>query len=376
MWFRWHISSLDIQSEKNACPNCAKDIEKVEGVGSAKMLFNSVQFVLFLPVCVMIYYILPGKIRNRYLLLISYFFYMCWNPKYILLLFFSTIVTWLCGFGVETAQNETLRKAALAGTVLANLLILFIFKYYNFFWDLITALLNRMNITVAVRHSTLLLPVGISFYIFQALGYSIDVYRKDIKHERNLFDYALFVSFFPQLVAGPIERSKNLLPQFKTVHCFNIDKTVDAMRLILWGMFKKIVVADMAALYVDAVFTGIQDCSGLTVLAAIFLFTMQIYGDFAGYSDVARGTAMIFGFDLMKNFSAPYFSSSVKEFWQRWHISLSTWLRDYIYVPLGGNRKGFVRKCINIFIVFSVSGLWHGANMTFCLWGGYMGYAE
>lgn len=301
---------------------------------------------------------------------------MCWNPKYILLLFFSTIVTWLCGFGVETAQNETLRKAALAGTVLANLLILFIFKYYNFFWDLITALLNRMNITVAVRHSTLLLPVGISFYIFQALGYSIDVYRKDIKHERNLFDYALFVSFFPQLVAGPIERSKNLLPQFKTVHCFNIDKTVDAMRLILWGMFKKIVVADMAALYVDAVFAGIQDCSGLTVLAAIFLFTMQIYGDFAGYSDVARGTAMIFGFDLMKNFSAPYFSSSVKEFWQRWHISLSTWLRDYIYVPLGGNRKGFVRKCINIFIVFSVSGLWHGANMTFCLWGGYMGYAE
>ena len=338
------------------------------------MLFNSVQYVIFLPICILIYYLLPHRnnIRNRFLLLISYFFYMCWNPYYILLLIFSTVATWLCGFGVERAKSRIARRTALCVTVTANLAILFLFKYYNFFGDFVTYILARFGIVISIRHLSVLLPVGISFYIFQSLGYAIDVYRGDIPHEKNLFDYALFVSFFPQLVAGPIERSGNLLPQFKTEHKFDADMFTNGMRLILLGMVKKVVLADMAALYVDTLFENVEQFSGLTVLTAIFLFSIQIYGDFAGYSDVARGTAMTLGFHLMENFAAPYFSTSIREFWQRWHISLSAWLRDYVYIPLGGNRKGFVRKCVNLLIVFGISGLWHGAAYTYCIWGGCM----
>lgn len=337
------------------------------------MLFNSVQYVLFLPICIVGYYLLPCKIRNRFLLFVSYFFYMCWNPYYILLLFFSTIVTWFCGFGIAKSQKGILQKAVLCGTIIVNISILFLFKYYNFFWDITSAIFAKVGIILSVPKLSLLLPVGISFYVFQALGYAIDVYRGEIEPERDLFDYALFVSFFPQLVAGPIERSKNLLPQFKVEHKFDIEAVIAGLRLILLGMVKKIVLADMAALYVDAVYADIENFSGLTMLVATFLFSIQIYGDFAGYSDVARGTAMTLGFHLMENFSAPYFSTSIREFWQRWHISLSTWLKDYIYIPLGGNRKGFFRKCLNLLVIFGISGLWHGADMTFLYWGGVHG---
>lgn len=247
--------------------------------------------------------------------------------------------------------------------------ILVVFKYYNFFADLLMRVCSTVGITLLLPTSSLLLPVGISFYTFQALGYSIDVYRKNVPHEKNFFTYALFVSFFPQLVAGPIERSNQLLPQFHENHTFSPKRTEEGLRLILLGLFKKVVVADLAALYVDQVFIDLSRFSGLTVAAAVFLFTIQIYCDFSGYSDVARGSAWIFGFRLMENFNAPYFSTSITEFWSRWHISLSTWFRDYLYIPLGGNRKSFARKCVNLLIVFVVSGLWHGASLTFVVWG-------
>lgn len=338
------------------------------------MLFNSTQFIIFLPICIILYFVMPMKVRNLFLLAASYFFYMCWAPQYVLLLMFSTFITWLCGFRVEKAGGGLkYRRAWLAGTVILNIGILFLFKYFNFFGAAVSAVLGRAGFMVSAPRLSLLLPVGISFYTFQSLGYSIDVYRGEIKHERNLIDYALFVSFFPQLVAGPIERSKNLLPQFKERHTFSTERAEAGLRIVLVGMFKKIVVADMAAMYVDAVFARLDLYQGLTLALAVFLFTVQIYCDFSGYSDVARGTALILGFRLMENFSAPYFSGSITEFWSRWHISLSTWLRDYIYIPLGGNRKGFIRKCMNLMVVFLVSGLWHGANMTYVVWGGVHG---
>lgn len=334
------------------------------------MLFNSVQYLIFLPICIILYFSVPVKYRNLFLLLSSYFFYMCWMPEYILLLMLSTVVTWLGGFFIEKTSQKTLRKVVLFGTIFINLSILFLFKYYSFFGDLTTLLFKRIGVQIELPSINLLLPVGISFYTFQALGYSIDVYRGEILHERNIINYALFVSFFPQLVAGPIERSKNLLPQFKTIHSFDAKRATEGLRIILIGMFKKVAVADMAALYVDNVFARVDSLEGFTLALAVFLFTIQIYCDFSGYSDIARGTALILGFKLMENFQAPYFATSITEFWQRWHISLSTWLRDYIYIPLGGNKRGFTRKCINLLIVFGISGLWHGAALTFVVWGG------
>ena len=337
------------------------------------MLFNSVQYLIFLPICIILYFSVPVKYRNLFLLLSSYFFYMCWMPEYILLLMLSTVVTWLGGFFIEKTSQKTLRKVVLFGTIFINLSILFLFKYYSFFGDLTTLLFKRIGVQIELPSINLLLPVGISFYTFQALGYSIDVYRGEILHERNIINYALFVSFFPQLVAGPIERSKNLLPQFKTIHSFDAKRATEGLRIILIGMFKKVAVADMAALYVDNVFARVDSLEGFTLALAVFLFTIQIYCDFSGYSDIARGTALILGFKLMENFQAPYFATSITEFWQRWHISLSTWLRDYIYIPLGGNKRGFTRKCINLLIVFGISGLWHGAALTFVVWGGIHG---
>lgn len=339
------------------------------------MLFNSVQYILFLPLCVVLYYLVPQRWRNLFLLAASYYFYMCWVPQYALLMAASTVTTWLCGFFVDQAKQGPLRKAALAFNIAVNLGILFLFKYYNFFVSLITRLMAALGIVVSLPASGLLLPVGISFYTFQALGYSIDVYRGDIRHERSFINYAAFVSFFPQLVAGPIERSKNLLPQFRETHRFDPMRATQGLRLILLGMFKKVAIADMAALYVDAVFGDLyQICGGLTVVMAVFLFTIQIYCDFSGYSDVARGSAQIFGFQLMENFDAPYFSTSITEFWSRWHISLSTWFRDYLYIPLGGNRRGFVRKLVNLMVIFLVSGLWHGAALSFIVWGALHGF--
>lgn len=337
------------------------------------MLFNSVQYFLFLPVCVTFYYLFPHRCRNFFLLMSSYFFYMCWIPQYAILMAVSTLTTWLCGFWVDMAQNTFWRKTALIFNIVINLGILFVFKYYNFFISIIGRMLSIVGIAISFPTSNLLLPVGISFYTFQALGYSIDVYRGDIRHERNIINYAAFVSFFPQLVAGPIERSKTLLSQFYETHHFDTDRATHGLRLIIIGMYKKVVIADMAAMYVDVVFENVCQFSGITVAMASILFTIQIYCDFSGYSDVARGSALIFGFRLMENFDAPYFSTSFSEFWSRWHISLSTWFRDYLYIPLGGNRRGFTRKLLNLLVVFLVSGLWHGAALSFLVWGALHG---
>lgn len=339
------------------------------------MLFNSVQYIFFLPLCAILYFLVPQRWRNLFLLMASYYFYMCWMPQYALLMAASTLTTWLCGFFVDRAKRGPMRKAALALNIGVNLGILFLFKYYNFFISLVTRSMAVLGIAVSFPASSLLLPVGISFYTFQALGYSIDVYRGDICHERSLINYAAFVSFFPQLVAGPIERSGKLLPQFRETHRFDPAQATQGLRLVLLGMFKKVAIADMAALYVDAVFDDLyQICGGLTVAMAVFLFTIQIYCDFSGYSDVARGSAQIFGFQLMENFDAPYFSTSITEFWSRWHISLSTWFRDYLYIPLGGNRRGFARKLTNLMLVFLASGLWHGAALSFVVWGALHGF--
>lgn len=334
------------------------------------MLFNSVSYVIFLPVCAGIYYVVPYKMRNLFLLAASYYFYMCWMPQYALLIGFSTVVTWLAGYWMDQIQNPAVRRGILGINIACNLGILFLFKYYNFFTDVLERICNG---AVQFEKSSLLLPVGISFYTFQALGYSIDVYKTDagggIRHEKNFLNYALFVSFFPQLVAGPIERSRNLLKQFHSKHEFSIANTVAGLRILLTGMYKKVVIADMAALTVDQVFQTYTDCSGLTLLLGMFLFAVQIYGDFSGYSDVARGSALIFGFRLMENFKAPYLSVSIKEFWGRWHISLSSWLKDYIYIPLGGSKRGRLCKYRNLIIVFLISGIWHGAAYTYILWG-------
>ncbi len=333
------------------------------------MIFNSIEYIIFFPICVIFYYCIPNKCRNVFLLVASYYFYMNWMPQYALLLLFSTGVTWLSGHFITCTYKEHTRKMILLLGICLNLGILFIFKYFNFFMDIIIQIFPYLKI----GRSHLLLPVGISFYTFQALGYLIDVYRGEerggITEEKNFLIYALFVSFFPQLVAGPIERSKNLLPQFKEEHVFSVNETVTGLRIILVGMFKKVVIADMVALYVDQVYGNIEVVGGLTLCLAIFLFTIQIYCDFSGYSDIARGSARILGFRLMNNFVAPYLSTSVKEFWNRWHISLSTWFRDYIYFPLGGGRKGFTRKLCNLMIIFLISGLWHGAARSFVLWG-------
>lgn len=296
---------------------------------------------------------------------------MSWVPQYALLIAFSTLCTWATGYYLDREENKTRRKFMLALNIFVNLGILFTFKYYNYFSFLYERVFRIQYETLP--RLNVLLPVGISFYTFQALGYSIDVYRGPekggIRHERSLLNYAVFVAFFPQLVAGPIERSANLLPQFREKHFFSAADATVGLRLILFGLFKKVVIADMSALYVDAVYDNPTDYAGLPVLLAVILFSIQIYCDFSGYSDVARGTALLFGFRLMENFKAPYLSLSIKEFWSRWHISLSTWFRDYLYIPLGGGRCKPLRKIINLLVVFLLSGIWHGAGMSFVAWG-------
>lgn len=346
------------------------------------MLFNSIDFIIFFPIVVMIYFIFPKKYRYLWLLAASYYFYMCWNAEYALLLLFSTAVTYLASIGMvwvdETdrelkVKKTTAKKLFVAGSLLANLMILFFFKYANFSIESINVLLKTFHLSAIERKFDVLLPVGISFYIFQALGYTIDVYRGEVEAEKNFLRYALFVSFFPQLVAGPIERSKNLLAQLREDHDFSFERMKDGLLLMLWGFFMKIVLADRIAIFVDKVYSDLNTYTGYYVLIASVLFAFQIYCDFAGYSTIAMGAAKIMGFTLMENFNAPYLSGSVSEFWRRWHISLSTWFRDYLYIPLGGNRKGTFRKYLNIMIVFLVSGLWHGANWTYVIWGGLNG---
>lgn len=333
------------------------------------MIFNSYSFLIFFPIVVFITFILPKKTQYIWLFVASYYFYMNWDARYVFLLLFSTIVTYVSGIAIERARSDKAKKAAVTVSFVLNILVLFFFKYFDFAIDSVNLLLSNVNISIPKPGFNLLLPVGISFYTFQALSYTMDVYRKEIRAERNFFKYALFVSFFPQLVAGPIERSKNLLKQVNETHRFDFERMRDGLLIMLWGYFLKLVIADRAAIIVDTVYGNYTQYGGFYIVVASILFAVQIYCDFAGYSIIAVGAAGILGFKLMDNFNCPYFSRSIGEFWRRWHISLSTWFRDYLYIPLGGNRRGTIRKYLNIVIVFLVSGLWHGAAETYVVWG-------
>ena len=335
------------------------------------MLFNSAQFLVFFPIVLLVYFALPLKIRQYWLLIASYYFYMCWNPKFIFLILTSTIITYLCGILLEKIPNH--KKLVLASGFIINLGILAYFKYFNFGMELIQAVCNILHIQLTVPTFDIILPVGISFFTFQALGYTMDVYRGEIYAEKNFFRYALFVSFFPQLVAGPIERSRNLLKQLATPQRFNFERLREGFLLMLWGYFLKIVLADRIAIFVDTVFGDLKKYHGFYIIIAVILFAVQIYCDFGGYSTIAIGAAKILGISLMENFDAPYISTSVADFWRRWHISLTSWFKDYLYFPLGGSRKGKFRKYLNKLIVFLVSGLWHGASLSFVIWGGLNG---
>ncbi len=337
------------------------------------MLFNSFAYLLFFPVVCIIYYIIPHKVRWMFLLVTSYFFYMNWQPIYAILILLSTIITYGCAFQIDKAGKEKNRKILLLVSILLNFGILFLFKYYNFLSESVFDLLTYLGVRVQFPEFNLLLPVGISFYTFQAVGYSIDVYRKKLKHEKHFGKYALFVSFFPQLVAGPIERATNLLPQFKKKVSFDYTKAIEGTKLIIWGYFMKVVVADRLAIYVDSVYDNSEMHSAISLIVATVFFAIQIYCDFGGYSNIAIGCAKILGFDLMTNFRRPYFAKNCADFWHRWHISLSTWFKDYVYIPLGGNRVSKGRKYLNLLITFVVSGLWHGANWTFVIWGALNG---
>ena len=334
------------------------------------MLFNSFAFLLFFPIVCIVYFIIPSlKYRNLFLLAASYYFYMNWQPIYALLLLTSTGITYLASLGIDRFSDKKKKKNCLIASLALNLSILFFYKYYGFAAENVTALFSWLGIQIHVPDFQILLPVGISFYIFQALGYSIDVYRGDTRVEKNFFTYALFVSFFPQLVAGPIERSTNLLRQFYQKHQFDGDAAIEGVKIMLWGYFMKLVLADRCAMYVDMVYNHLNDHEGMSTAIATVLFSFQLYGDFAGYTFIAIGAARIMGFHLMDNFRRPYFATSITEFWRRWHISLSTWFKDYVYIPLGGNRVGHVRCYFNILVTFIISGLWHGANWTFLMWG-------
>lgn len=339
------------------------------------MIFNSFEFLVFFPTVCAIYFLLrKNRSRNLFLLITSYYFYMNWRPVYAVLIMTSTVLTYLCGLLVERfADNKPKKKASLLISLILNFTILFVFKYFNFINESIFYLMELVGLRWTVPNLDVLLPVGISFYTFQAVGYSVDVYRGTIRAERNFFTYALFVSFFPQLVAGPIERAKNLLPQFHEEHCFEYHRVVEGLRMMLWGYFMKSCVADTVASYVDTVYNNVSNYGGISFIIATILFTFQIYCDFGGYSLIACGVAKVLGFNLMKNFHRPYLSLSTKEFWKRWHISLSSWFMDYVYIPLGGNRVKYARHLTNLFITFLVSGIWHGANWTFILWGAWHG---
>ena len=343
------------------------------------MLFNSTIFLLFFPIVLIIYFAIPDKAKNIFLLIASYYFYMSWNPKYAILILTVTVVTYVSGLMIDRFRHEfgeKKRAPYIKLILIAGLIVpfglLFVFKYTNFSLGLFGWIMSKIGINITVPVFDVLLPVGISFYTFQAVGYIVDVYRGTIEAEHSFFKYALFVSFFPQLVAGPIERSGNLLSQL-TPHKFDYENFRDGFMLMIWGYFLKLVIADRAAIFVNAVYGDYVTYSGAYIIVATMLFSVQIYCDFMGYTVIAMGAARILGIKLTDNFNAPYLSGNVAEFWRRWHISLTSWFRDYLYFPLGGSRKGKLRKCINIMIVFMVSGLWHGANLAFVLWGGLNG---
>ncbi len=336
------------------------------------MLFNSIDFAIFLPVVFFLYWFVTNhnlKLQNALLVVASYIFYGWWDWTFLSLIAFSSFVDYFVGIGLSKTDNSRKRKILLLISILVNLGFLGFFKYCNFFLDNFVEAFSFFGQSINVQGLNIVLPVGISFYTFQTLSYSIDVYRRKLEPTKDVVAFFAFVSFFPQLVAGPIERATNLLPQFYIERKFEYDKAVDGMRQILWGLFKKMVIADNCAYYATDIFTNYQDYPGSTLLLGVFFFAFQIYGDFSGYSDIAIGTSRLFGFNLMKNFAFPYFSRDIAEFWRRWHISLSTWFRDYVYIPLGGSRGGKWMNIRNIFVIFIVSGFWHGANWTFIIWG-------
>jgi len=337
------------------------------------MLFNSFEFLLFFIVVTTTYFTLQHKYRWILLLLASYFFYGYWEVKYLSIIIISTLIDFYVGIKIDESKSQSRKRFYLYISLLSNLGILFIFKYFNFFIDNVSEIIKINNPNFELPLMELLLPVGISFYTFQTLSYSIDIYNGNIKPEKHLGVFALFVTFFPQLVAGPIERASNLLPQFHKQHLFNYDRISSGLSLMLWGLFKKVVIADRLAIVVNEIYNNPNDYNGLTLVVGTVFFAFQIYCDFSGYSDIAIGCARVLGFDLMKNFNYPYFSRSINEFWKRWHISLSTWFRDYVYIPLGGNRRMKWRWYYNLFITFLISGLWHGANWTFIIWGAIHG---
>lgn len=357
------------------------------------MLFNSVSFLIFFPIVTILYFLIPHRARWILLLIASYYFYMCWSPMYALLMLTSTFLTYLSGIAINSTKikygisldepilrtgaqlsSEYLRgtklcKLWVALSLIANFSILFVFKYYDFFASSFNRAFTELGVSTAIPTLSLLLPVGISFYTFQALSYTMDIYRGEIRAQKHFGKYALFVSFFPQLVAGPIERSKNLLTQIDEKHSFDYDRAKSGALLMIWGLFQKIVIADRVAVVVNTVYDNYTKYNGLTLAFATAAFAVQIYCDFCGYSDVAIGAAEVMGFRLMQNFRQPYFATSIKDFWRRWHISLSTWFKDYLYIPLGGSRCSRSRNYLNLFVTFLLSGLWHGASWHFVMWG-------
>ena len=333
------------------------------------MLFNSLPFLFFFPLVTSLYFITPYKWRWLLLLIASYIFYMYWRLEYIILILISTVIDYYSGYKMSQFPDKKGKRKFLILSLIANIGLLFFFKYFNFFSDTFRQLFNFLNVPYNVPELDILLPVGISFYTFQTLTYTIDVYQDKIKPEKHFGLFALYVSFWPQLVAGPIERAGRLLPQFREKYDFDYNRIKGGLVRMLWGFFKKVVIADRLAIYVNAVYNSPDQHSGASILLATYFFAFQIYCDFSGYSDIAIGAAQVMGFDLMENFRSPYFSKSVAEFWRRWHISLSTWFRDYVYIPLGGNRSSTGRWYYNLMITFLISGLWHGANWTFVIWG-------
>ncbi len=336
------------------------------------MLFNSIDFALFLPIVFILYWFVTNrnlKLQNVLIVIASYVFYGWWDWRFLSLILFSTLIDYSVGIRLSKEENNFKRKVLLWTSILVNLGFLGFFKYYNFFLENFVEAFNFFGNPINPQGLNIIHPVGISFYTFQTLSYTIDIYKRKLKPTRNFIAFAAFVSFFPQLVAGPIERATNLLPQFYKKRIFDYSKAVDGLRQILWGLFKKIVIADNAAEYANLIFNNSDDYSGSTLVIGALFFAFQIYGDFSGYSDIAIGTSRLFGFNLMRNFAFPYFARDIAEFWRRWHISLSTWFRDYLYIPLGGSRGGPWMQVKNTFIIFIVSGFWHGANWTFIVWG-------
>lgn len=340
------------------------------------MIFNSIAFTVFLPIVFVIYWSLinkPLKYQNAILLIASYIFYGWWDWRFLSLIAFSTVVDYIIGIQLDNSTSQKDKKIFLLISLIVNLGLLGFFKYYNFFISSIEENLNALGFVFDTWTLNIILPVGISFYTFQTLSYSIDIYKGKIKHTNDFISFAVFVSFFPQLVAGPIERASHLLPQFLKKREFNFNVALTGVSLITYGLFKKIVIADRLSIYVNSIFADIENASTISLLLGILFFSFQIYADFSGYSLIARGISKLLGFDLMINFNKPYLAESISDFWRRWHISLSTFFRDYLYIPLGGNRVSLLRNYYNLLIVFVVSGLWHGANWTFVIWGALHG---